>query len=354
MNVRRVTIKDVAEKANVSKSAVSFAYNDPSKLSEATVEHIMQTAEEMGYVRSATARALRTNSSNALGLLLPQGIDTILQNPYYSLLIQGIGQVCQSEGYTLMLVPPLRGSMLKAIPTAAVSGFIICGLEAERAEVVEILNKHVPVVIVDPAQPINVPTVEVDDEHDFEDLVDRLIDLGHRNIGIAAIETKSHTDYPGWQGIVGRRMASVVRALKKHNLSPEDKEITVIETPCTYQGGADVFNKMWNDTSLEYRPTAIVSFSDIIALGVLGAAQQQGLRVPEDLSITGYDDLPLSTICTPRLTTVHQPITSKGRLAAESLIDQIRFDEESLPVSHKKLGTALIVRESVGAAPLKK
>ena len=168
MNVRRVTIKDVAEKANVSKSAVSFAYNNPSKLSEATVEHIMQTAEEMGYVRSATARALRTNSSNALGLLLPQSIDTILQNPYYSLLIQGIGQVCQSEGYTLMLVPPLRGSMLKAIPTAAVSGFIICGLEAERAEVVEILNKHVPVVIVDPAQPINVPTVEVDDEHDLK------------------------------------------------------------------------------------------------------------------------------------------------------------------------------------------
>ena len=75
------------------------------------------------------------------------------------------------------------------------------------------------------------------------DLVDRLIDLGHRNIGIAAIDTKSHTDYPGWQGIVGRRMASVVRALKKHNLSPEDKEITVIETPCTYRGGADVFNK---------------------------------------------------------------------------------------------------------------
>ena len=111
---------------------------------------------------------------------------------------------------------------------------------------------------------------------------------------------------------------------------------------------------MWNDTNLEYRPTAIVSFSDIIALGVLGAAQQQGLRVPEDLSITGYDDLPLSTICTPRLTTVHQPITSKGRLAAESLIDQIRFDEEALPVSHKKLGTALIVRESVGAAPYKK
>lgn len=343
---RKVTIRDVAERAGVSKSAVSFAFNEPSKLAESTVEQILQAATDLGYVRNSAARSMRTNTTNSLGLLLPQAIDEIAQNPYYASLIQGIGQVCQTEGYTLLLVPPLRGSMLKAIPTASVDGFIISGLEEERREVIEIMNKHTPMVVVDPTTTIDVPTVEIEDDAEIEQLVAKIVQLGHKNIGIAVIETATRSTYKDWRGVVGKRMAAIVRELESAGIDIDSDAVNFVEVPSTYQGGIEAFNAL---SQKPIPPSVIICFSDVIALGVLEAARMNGISVPDELSVTGYDDIPIASMLAPKLSTIHQPIISKGRLAAQMLIDEIRSAGYAAPRLHQKLTTNFIMRDSLGA-----
>jgi DNA-binding LacI/PurR family transcriptional regulator len=159
----KVTISQIAKEAGVSKTAVSFAFNDPSQLASGTVRHIREIAERLGYTPDPIARSMTTRRTNALGLLLPQDIATALANPFYTQFIRGVGKVCGRAGLTLMLVPPLWGSVMKAIPHAAVDGFIVVGLEVDRGEVQLMRRRHVPFVMVDSQAPDDLPSVNVDD-----------------------------------------------------------------------------------------------------------------------------------------------------------------------------------------------
>lgn len=347
MKTGRVTMQDVADKAQVSKTAVSMAFNDNSRLSEATLKHILDTAAELGYSQDPAARMLRTRRTNSLGLLLPQQLDKVLENPYYSQFLQGIGQTCQREGFTLLLAPPLRGSMMKAIPYAAVDGFIVSGLEYDRGEVSALRQRGIPFVLVDSELHEGVPSVEIDDSEGIEQLLSHLLDLGHRRISILAIETGIDGGYTHWRGPMLRRMQGALAALGRYGLSPESDGITITEVPCTRQGGARGFQELW---SRDERPTAIVAFSDIIALGVLDAAREAGVSVPGEVSVSGFDDLAEAGWASPALTTVRQPIESKGRLAAEFLVESISASDASRGHQHR-LHTTLLIRESTGPVP---
>ena len=347
MKLRRVTMQDVADKANVSKTAVSFAFNDTSHLSESTLNHILAIADELGYSQDPAARMLRTRRTNSLGLLLPQQLDKVLENPYYSHFLQGIGQTCQLEGYTLLLAPPLRGSMLKTIPYAAVDGFIVSGLEYDRGEVRALRQRAIPFVLVDSEHHEGVPSVEIDDSEGMEQLVRHLLSLGHRRIAFLAIETGIEGGYRNWHGAVLRRLEGAQTALAQHGLTTESEGISIVEVPCTRQGGVQGLQAVWAQAD---RPTAIVAFSDIIALGVLDATRDAGIAVPSQLSVTGFDDLTEAQWSSPALTTVRQPIASKGRLAAEYLIEAISSGDNSLAPQHQ-LHTTLLIRESTGAPP---
>ncbi|MGW9113251.1 LacI family DNA-binding transcriptional regulator [Microbacterium sp. NPDC055683] len=346
MRTGRVTMRDVAARANVSKTAVSLAFNDSSRLSESTLQHILATASEMGYAQDPAARMLRTRRTNSLGLLLPQQLDRVLENPYYSQFLQGVGQTCNQEGYTLLLAPPLRGSMLKSIPYAAVDGFIVSGLEYDRGEVSALRQRGIPFVLVDSEEHEGVASVEIDDAAGMETLVRHLLDLGHRRIGIAALETGDEGPWESWRGPVLRRMQGAVAALHAAGIDVDAPGIHVVQVACTREGGKSAFDELW---SAPERPTAIVAFSDVIALGVLDAAKQAGVAVPADLSVTGFDDLTEAQWSQPSLTTVRQPIASKGRLAAEFLVEAIAADEGAVTRRQHRLHTTLLVRES--AAP---
>ncbi len=344
---RRATIQDVATLANVSKSAVSLAFNNPRKLSEATLQNILRAAEQLGYSQDPAARMLRTQRTDSLGLLLPQQLDKILENPYYTQFLQGIGQTCQREGLTLLLVPPLRGSMLKAIPFAAVDGFIVSGLEYDRGEVTALRQRGIPFVLVDSEWHDGVPSVDIDEADGIRDLVHYLLRRGHRRIAFIAIETDTPGGYPNWRGPVQRRMQGAIQGLATEGLTPESDEITIIETPCTRAGGVTAFHSL---RAQERPPTAMVAFSDIIAFGILDAAREAGVHVPQDLSVSGFDDLAEASWTTPSLTTIRQPIATKGRLAAEYLVEAISADTD--PGTHQqRLATTLLLRDSTGPAP---
>ncbi len=344
---RRATMQDVADRANVSKSAVSLAFNDARKLSEATVQNIMKAAEELGFTQDPAARMLRTRRTDSLGLLLPQQIDKILENPYYAQFLQGIGQTCQREGFTLLLAPPLRGSMLKTIPFAAVDGFIVSGLESDRGEVTALRQRGIPFVLVDSEVGDDAPSIEIDDAEGVRQVIEHLLGLGHRRIAIVAIETGIDGGYRHWHGPVLRRMQGVIEGLAAAGLTPESEGIAVREVACTREGGAEAFRELWAGAE---RPTAIVAFSDIIALGVLDAAREAGIDVPRELSVSGFDDLTEASWTTPSLTTVRQPIATKGRLAAEYLVEAIAGGEHGGP-HQQRLDTTLLVRESTGPVP---
>ena len=127
----RVTIADVATAAGVSKTAVSFAFNNPEKLGPATLERVLGVAHELGYAPHPAARALSMRRSGTIGVLIPQRLSTVFANPFLSELIQGMGELCEEHDLTMLLVPPLDGSLEGAIRQASVDGFISLGLSPD-------------------------------------------------------------------------------------------------------------------------------------------------------------------------------------------------------------------------------
>lgn len=347
MNKRKTTMQDVADLVQVSKTAVSLAFNKPHKLSEETLNRILQAAADLGYSQDPAARMLRTRRTDSLGLLLPQEIDKVLENPYYPQFLQGIGQTCQREGFTLLLAPPLRGSMLKAIPYSAVDGFIVSGLEYDRGEVDALRQRGIPFVLVDSELHEGVPWVEIDETEGMRSLVAYLLGLGHRRIALVSFATDIEGGYPNWHGPALRRIQGAIAALAEYDLTPDSDGMTVIEVACTRQGGTEAFNQLWNSPN---RPTAMVTFSDIIALGVLDAAREANVSVPAEISVTGFDDVAEAHWAFPPLTTIRQPIETKGRLAADYLVDEITGAGLSR-VHQQRLHTTLLVRESSGPPP---
>jgi DNA-binding LacI/PurR family transcriptional regulator len=337
----KVTISQIAKEAGVSKTAVSFAFNDPSQLAPNTVRHIREIAERMGYTPDPIARSMTTRRTNALGLLLPQDIATALANPFYTQFIRGIGHVCGQVGLTLMLVPPLWGSMLKAIPHATVDGFVVVGLEVDRGEIQLMRRRDVPFVMVDSEAPEDVPSVNVDDRSGAQAVMRHVLSKGHRQIALVCIESGKAGHVEEYTGTLAARLSGYRAALAEYGLSLDDPGIQLVEAPTSWEGGQAAFEQIW---AAKQHPTAIVAMSDIIAIGVMDAAKAHRLHLPRDLSVAGFDDLPDARHMRPGLTTVRQPVEEKGRLAAEVLVAALQKEDG---INHHLLPTELVVRQSV-------
>ncbi|GGQ50296.1 LacI family DNA-binding transcriptional regulator [Couchioplanes azureus] len=337
------TSSDVAAAAGVSRSAVSFAFNNPQRISAATRQRILAVAEEIGYAPHTLARMLQAGATHSLGVLLPQRLARVLENPYYSRLLMGVGQVCDQEGYTMLLSPPLRDSVLEAIPYAAVDGFIVCGLETDRGEVAELVRRGIPFVLIDSDRYENAPSVDVDDHGGARDVARYLLGLGHRRIAVLSIGPAPDAAVRGYRGPVARRLDGIAEALAGAGLTMAD--VRLAEVPVTR---ADGYRATMTLMAGEDPPTAVLALSDVLAYGAVDALRELGIDVPGQVSVTGFDDLAESAWFRPRLTTVRQPIVSKGRTAADFLISAIRGQDQH---PHQSLGTSLIVRESA-AAPM--
>lgn len=342
---RRVTARDVAKAAGVSRTAVSFAFNNPDRVAEPTRRKILEAADALGYRPDTLARMLSSRKTSSLGLLLPQTIPEVMQNPYYAQFLVGVGQVCDREGMTLLLVPPLRNSMLKAIPYAAVDGFIVCGLEVDRGEVAELTRRGVPFVLVDSDAPEHVPSVDVSDEDGARAVTEHLLELGHRRIAVLAFEAGPDRDAHGYRGPLARRLHGFEQALDQHGLSTVSPGIEIVEIAANKTAGYNAAQQLLTQS---VRPTAILALSDIMAMGAIDAIHDLGLSIPNEISVAGFDDQPEAAWIRPRLTTVRQAIEAKGRVAADLLISNIQGEAQH---PHQLLQTALIVRESTGIAP---
>lgn len=345
MTTGRITSAHVAKAVGVSRTAVSFAYNAPERISEETRARILEAADRLGYAPNPMAQMLKRGTTRTLGVLLPQPLPQVMQNPYYSQFLTGLGEVCDREGMTLLLCPPLRNSMLKAIPYAAVDGFVVTGLETDRGEVEELRRRGVPFVLVDSEPLAGVPRVDTDDEAGAHALVEHLLLLGHRRIAVILFDPGPDTPDRGYRGPLALRVAGIERALATQGLGLDSPELQVVDAPCTRQGGYDAAVRLLTG---EERPTAIVAVSDIMAVGVLEAARSLSIAVPAQLSVAGFDDQPEAQWTNPSLTTVRQSTETKGRRAGDFLISAIR-GQDAHPT--QRISCVLVTRESTGPAP---
>ena len=337
----RVTIKDIAERAGVSKTSVSFAFNNPSQLSEETLRRILSVAEELGYMPDPIARSMTTKRTGCIGLLVPQPIPDVARNPFFTEFLEGVGEGCQDAGLSLMLVPPLKGSIRRAVVAAAVDGFLTLGLEPFRSTMMVLQQRGVSTVMVDSEPQEGVPCVNVDDREGARQVMAHVLAHGHRCIGILGIRSGKRGRYEEYAGTLRWRIEGFQDALAEVGLSLRNRSVRLVECRCSFEGGYSGLKRLWK---AKHKPTAVVTMSDVLAVGALEAARELGLRVPHDLSLTGYDDVPAARCVTPQLTTVHQQIREKGKLAVRLLVDLMAGN----PVeTHHVLSARLVERASV-------
>ena len=337
---RRVTIADVAERAGVSKTAVSFAFNNPDRLNVDTATRILGIASELGYRPDPVARMLTQKRTGSIGILTPQDLSVIFTNPFFGAFSAGIAGVAEERGYGLHFISPLQGSLTRAIHRAIVDGVVAIGLTDDHPEIDEIRRAGLPMVLVDSATTGDVASIDVDDEGGARLAAAHVVELGHRDVAILAIDGP-RASAGGAHGVVERRMRGYRETLADAGVELADEAIAI--GPASIDGGSAAFQRVWETGR---RPTAILAMSDAMAIGAIRAIHQTGSSVPGQVSVVGFDDVDLAASTDPPLTTVHQPVQGKGEAAVRLLLSVMEGGQSA--AVHRRLETRLVVRSSTG------
>jgi DNA-binding LacI/PurR family transcriptional regulator len=336
--MKKIRIEDVANEAGVSVTAVSFAFNKPSRLNAKTVARILEVAERLGYTPNPHARALLAKSLGVIGVLTPQSLPTIFTNPFYTAFHEGVGRVCEENNLSLTVISPASSSLSEVSARAPVDGLIVVGLNENHPEIEILHRRQMPFIIVD-GDSTTAPSVNIDDEDGAWQAANYLLEQGHQKIACLTFEfDMNSTHNPKVYGVGERRLLGFKRAFAERGIVWDEEHL--YDTGAGLEEGAKAFQRLW-----EYpanRPSAIVSFADISAIGALQAALKAGVRVPEDIAIIGYDDIPEAIWTRPALSTIHQPMVEKGEISAQLLLALIAG--EAIPQSHFVLPTELVIR----------
>lgn len=309
MSDRRPTIHDVAARAGVSKSLVSLALRGSSKVSDSSREAILAAANDLGYRPNATARSLADRRSRTIGVNMAE-----LDNPIFPQMLTGAHTVIRQRGYNTMLVsgerdPELESEELAKLLEFQVEGLILISHRLPAATV-RGLSTDVPVVVLTLREITGpgIDTVTSDDEAGAKLAMQHLFDLGHERI--------AHVSGGLLEPAVIRERV-YREQMKEAGL---EANIRISEGDLTDEGGLRGTRELLADGD---PPTAIFASNDIAALGAMAACQEHGLRIPEDISIIGYDGIPLGDFRSVSLTTISQPLEEMGILAAERLFDRM-------------------------------
>jgi LacI family transcriptional regulator len=327
------TLADVATRAGVSSATASRVLNRTAPVSEAVRSRVEAAAAALGYRPRALANAL--TSQGTLALL----ISSIL-NPYYPEVVRGIEDEAESDGLALILVntnddPQRERRALRMLYERPVDGVIVCGTRFTAQELIDLRERmQMPVVVTNrlvehPA----IPCIMTDTRHGAYRATQYLINLGHRRIGYLA----GHNSIEG----SSTRLQGIEQALAEAGLS-----LSPAWQPAGLRNLEGGFQTMSALLALPagQRPTAVIAFNDLMAVGALQAARAAGVHVPQQLSIVGFDDVILAAHCNPPLTTVDLPKYGLGKLAVQTL-RQLR-QGNAPPSSYSLLEGRLIVRES--------
>ncbi len=329
----RLTIRQVADLAGVSTATVSRVINGRADVSDRARKTVMRVVHEYGYTTNRTARGLSAGRTGLVGVTLP-----VLHHSYFSVILAGAAEALYEYDMRMVLCPTHHEherevTLLERLMHGTTDGALLI-LPEESGEELSALHEHgYRFVIVDPRQSLDerVPTVSAAHSSGASEAVAHLLALGHRRI--AAV-----TGPAGWLA-TEERLRGYRGALAAVGVIPDPR--LEIESDFHATGGVQAAGALLD---LDDPPTAIFAFNDMLAIGVLQAARQRGIRVPEDLSVVGFDDTFEASIVTPTLTTVRQPLAEMGRMAVALLVRLLH--NQRIEALHVELGTSLVVRES--------
>lgn len=331
MKGKRTTMADIAQKSGYSKAAVSFAFNEPHKISKEAYDKIMSVANELDYVPDPMARNLSIGKHMVIGFLLPQKLEFSMNNPYTVGVIRGIGEICEEHGYTLNLIPPLHSSIPEAVKKAMVDGIITMGLTVDLGIQDVLRQRHMPVVTIDGAASEGVASVNIDDEKAAHDIMTAALKKGHRDFAIISLSKDAYAKTGNNRLTTSRkRFIGYERALWNYGLKIEDMLLLTSEP--TFEEGLKCADEIFNNT--DRKVTCIVCMADIIALGVMKKAMEKKIVIPDDCSIIGFDGIADSQNMFLPLTTIEQPAETKGKVAAQALFNIINAPDSAGSIQH--------------------
>jgi LacI family transcriptional regulator len=339
--VKRATARDVAELAEVSRTTVSFVLNEVPgiRISEETRQRVLEAAKHLNYHPDATARRMVTGRTNVIGFILRQSPDQVFGDQFLPQVLNGLTHAAAAQNYHVLIepIPPESepGAYLRLVRERHVDGIILSGPRFDDEELLRFHAEGWPLVMMGQLPNTDLMSVDIDNVGSAAAATQHLIALGHRRI---ALITNAQPTYTATM----ERLTGYRQALESACLAYDE---TLVEFGgFTPPSGAVAMNRL---LQLSPRPTAVFVASDTVALGALQAIRGCGLRVPNDIALVGFDDVPLSEFVDPPLTTIRLPAYGLGWGAADLLLRAINHEE--IQQRSVLLESELIVRKSCGA-----
>ena len=342
----RVTLQTIADQVGVSRMTVSNAFSRPSQLSPTLRERILNAAQELGYVGpDPAARALAKGTTGAVGIVLTDSLGYAFTDLVATQLLGAIAEELGPTGLALTLLTSSGTDQIIPARDVAMDGALVYSCDPASPAVGWLRQRHLPIVFIDQEPIDGIPSINVADREGARAAAQHLIDLGHQRIGLVlsghhepfgliADATELIDGYPSRQRLLGW-----LDALESAGVTP-----LIVRQPDGGMEETRVVARLLLDR--DQPPTAVLCFSDVIALGVIQTAADLGLRVPDDLSVVGFDDNPLATQIRPALTTVRQDVQAKGRAAAAALAAALGRSPASAGAPHLLLPAELVIRDS--------
>jgi LacI family transcriptional regulator len=337
------TLEEVAKLAGVSRSTVSRVVNQHPNVRPEVRERVWEVIRKIGYQPHAAARSLATRRTRVIGLIIPQAVTTLFTDPYFPILMRSIADACSAHNYHLMLSlfshrrvqdSRVRVDMLyqQLLRSRYLDGVVVSSAPLDDPIFPRLLEDGVPFIIVGRYPHERANYVDVDNVVGARMAVEHLLRLGHERV---ATITGPLNMCAGQDRLEGYRQALAARGI------PVDEDL-IAEGDFTEQGGQAAMRRL-----LPHRPTAVFAASDMMAAGAIKVLREAGLRVPEDVAVVGFDDIPLASMVEPPLTTVRQPIEQLGSMAVELLVSLMENPGEET-VHRVVLPTELVIRASCG------
>ncbi len=327
------TIRDVARESSVSIATVSRVFNNSPLVSDGTRRRVMVAAERLGYWPNGIARSLITSRTHAIGVLLPD-----LHGEFFSEVIHGIDVAARGAGLHLLVsrASSTHSELESALRSmrGRVDALVIMAPDPEASASLRQFAGHVPTVLLHSgAVRPEWDVLNIANRDGARDLVRHLVAVGHRRIATIT--------GPAGNLDACQRLAGYHAALEEAGLAPSHEVPGDFTEPSGYAAGRALLER-------SPRPTAVFVGNDHMAIGVMGALHDAGVRVPSDLAVAGFDDIPMARYLTPPLTTVHVDLNRMGQRAVQMLLEQKRSDDRPLP-RQEVLPVTLVVRGSCGA-----
>lgn len=322
-----VTIYDVARVAEVAPSTVSRAFSRPGRVNSETAARIRRVADELGYRTAPPARAVASTRTRLLALVVSD-----VANPFYAEVIHGAQAAATAAGYTLLLIDAQeserleRATLERALPS--VDGVLLAGTRLSDSAI-RMLSKQRPVIVLNRTI-VDVPSVVPDNARGIRLAVEHLAELGHRSVTYVSGPEASWADGARWRAVLEATAGLSMRARRSGPFPPD------------VAGGvraAEEFGDRY--------PSAVIAYNDQVAIGLIRGLTARGLRVPRDVSVVGFDNIPVADLITPGLTTVAAPLYTEGATATRHLLTLVASGQRGTSLS-AVLPVKLVVRGSTG------